>query len=97
MTRQEILLVQLMEEAAEVVQGVSKCLRFGTNHEWPALEKTAEFRLIQELLELLTMIEMCQQENVLSPWPHDTRQRMDAKREKVEKYIAMSIELGKVS
>jgi len=97
MTRSEALLVQLMEEASEVAQGASKCLRFGTNHTWPALEKTAEYRLTQELIELLAMIEMCQGEGIISPWPHDTRQRMDAKRAKVEKYMAMSVELGKVS
>ena len=97
MTRQDLLLVQTMEEAAEVVQGVSKCLRFSTAHEWPALDKTAEARLIQEIVELLTLVEMCQKENVLSPWPEDLEERKAAKRAKVEKYLTLSTELGKLS
>ncbi len=97
MTRSEMLLVQLMEEAGEVVQGASKCLRFGTNHTWPALEKTAEYRLGSELIDLLALIEMCQAEGYISPWPSDVRERITAKKAKVEKYMSMSVDLGKVS
>jgi hypothetical protein len=97
MIRQEMLLVQLMEEAAEVVQGISKCLRFGTNHEWPAGERTAEYRLIQELIDLMALVEMCQEEGMVGPWPTELRSFIECKKQKVEKYMAMSIELGKVS
>lgn len=97
MTRKEMLLVQLMEEAAEVVQGVSKCLRFGTSHTWPALEKTAEYRLMTELIDLSTLVKMCRDEGVIGQLPVDYKERMEAKRAKVEKYMAMSVELGKVS
>lgn len=97
MTRKEMLLVQLMEEAAEIVQGVSKCLRFGTNHQWPALEKTAEYRLMSELIDLSTLVEMCREEGVIGPTPADFEERMDAKRAKVNKYMQISVELGKVS
>lgn len=97
MTRQDMLLVQLMEEAAEVVQGVSKCLRFGTAHEWPAHERSAEYRLSQELIDMLALIEMCQAEGILSPWPQDVRSHIAAKKEKVEKYLLLSAELGKLT
>jgi len=97
MTRQELLMVQLMEEAGEIVQGASKCLRFGTAHEWPAHEKTAEYRLTQELIDLLAIVEMCQTEGIISPWPQDISERMELKRLKVEKYLLLSTELGKVS
>lgn len=97
MTRKEMLLVQLMEEAAEVVQGVSKCLRFGTNHEWPALEKTAEYRLMTELIDLSTLVKMCRDEGVIEKLPVDYKERMDAKKLKVEKYLLLSAELGKLT
>lgn len=97
MTRQEMLLVQLMEEAAEVVQGVSKCLRFGTAHEWPAHERSAEYRLSQELIDLLALVEMCQAEGILSPWPDELSSFKVAKKLKVEKYLLLSAELGKLT
>jgi len=97
MTRQEMLLVQLMEEAGEVIQGVSKVLRFGTNHTWPALDKSAEYRLSQELIDLLALIEMCQYEGIISPWPIDILTCIQEKKIKVEMYMKMSQELGKVS
>lgn len=40
MNKQEYLLQCLAEEASEVVQAVSKCLRFGLNNEWPGYEGT---------------------------------------------------------
>ena len=101
MDRREMLLIQLMEEAGEVVQASSKVLRFGTNHTWPVdgekLAKTAESRLTQELIDLLALVELCQFEGFLSPWPLDIRERIDAKKLKVAKYMELSIELGKVS
>jgi len=97
MTRKEMLLVQLMEEAAEVVQGASKCLRFGTNHEWPSLEKTAEYRLMTELIDLSTLVKMCRDEGVIEQLPVDYKERMEAKEAKVNKYMQLSTELGKIT
>ena len=86
-----------MEEAAEVVQGASKCLRFGTAHEWPAHERSAESRLLQELIDLRAIVQMCQDEDILGLWPGDLPDRLAAKKEKVEKYLLISQELGKLS
>jgi len=97
MTRREMLLVQLMEEAAEVAQAASKCLRFGTNHTWPAHEGTAEFRLTSEVWDLLTLVNLCQLEGTIAPHPVDLPLIMQMKKEKVEKYLLLSAELGKLT
>lgn len=68
MTRKEYLYSVLSEEAAEVIQAVSKVLRFGETAYNPADEKkkTNETALIEEVQHLTAAIEMLQDEGYLT-------------------------------
>lgn len=72
---QELLTI-LMEEAAEVVQEASKCIRFGVENNMAHLEK--------EIADLMCMIELLHQHDHLS----FTRMEryVEEKREKLKKY-----------
>lgn len=95
MTRNEALLLQVSEEASEVAQGASKCMRFGTEHMWPTRKGTAAARLYQEFLELRALVEMCQDAGMIQPCNLIMdRCTLEAKKERVEKYLAISVELG---
>jgi hypothetical protein len=100
MDRREMLLIQLMEEAGEVVQAASKVLRFGTNHTWPAgpekLLKTAEYRLSNEIIDFMALFAMLQDEGVVSKWGTDFADRIQQKRMKVELYLDMSKNLERM-
>lgn len=95
MTRNELLLLQVAEEASEVAQAASKCMRFGTTHTWHTVTGTAQQRLYQEFLELMALIEMCQDAGLIPICDDEPdREILEAKKVKVEKYISLSIELG---
>ena len=72
---QELITI-LMEEAAEVIQEASKCIRFGLEGNVPHLEK--------ELGDLLCMVELLHQHDHVS-FTQMERYIME-KREKLKKY-----------
>lgn len=78
---QELLTI-LMEEAAEVIQEASKCIRFGTADNMAHLEK--------EIGDLMCMIELLHQHDHIS----FTRLErfVEEKREKLKKYSNLIIE-----
>lgn len=78
---QELLTI-LMEEAAEVIQEASKCIRFGTEDNAAHLEK--------EIGDLMCMIELLHQHDHIS----FTRleRYIEEKREKLKKYSNLIIE-----
>lgn len=100
MTRKDLLLIQLGEEACEVSQAVSKQLRFGPNNKYPTQDdESAGNRLVTELIDLLTLVDMCLDEKII---PDDlldknherVHELMELKRQKVEKYIEYSRNKG---
>jgi hypothetical protein len=97
MTRHEALLLQVGEEAAEVTQAASKCLRFGVTHTWHTHEGQARERLYKEFLECMALVEMCQDEGLI-PGCNDIQDRktIEDKKERVEKYLLISQQLGTV-
>jgi NTP pyrophosphatase (non-canonical NTP hydrolase) len=97
MNRSESLLLQVAEEATEVAQAASKCIRFGPTHTWPTREGQARERLYQEFLECVALVEMCQAEGLLpQPTYMKDRTAIDAKKMRVEHYLTISKELGTV-
>jgi NTP pyrophosphatase (non-canonical NTP hydrolase) len=58
MTKNEILLICLMEECGEVVQAASKCLRFTEEHKHINYNKHNKERLIDELHQLIALIDI---------------------------------------
>ena len=95
MTRNDLLLLQLMEEAAEVTQAISKQLRFGPEHTWPNHEGPASECLFQECMDFFALIDMCQDAGVIKQWDRATvAQAIRVKKERVEKYLEISKSLG---
>lgn len=90
MTRKELLLTQLSEECGEVVQVVSKSLRFGLDdyHEIPPANKE---KLHAELTDLIGIYEPLVDEGII---PCITQEGIENKKIKVEKYLLHSQKLG---
>ncbi len=70
----------LQEECAEVIQAVSKIMRFGINSCKPGKPRTNREHLEDELGDMLAMIDLLQEMNVVS-WGNIEA----AKRAKIEK------------
>lgn len=91
MTRTEHLLSILAEECNEVAQRAIKALRFGLEEIEPGQDLNNAERIAQEFADLLAAIEMLQVEDVLG---YETRDQVDAKKLKVEKFLEYSRECG---
>lgn len=92
MNHLEHLLTITGEEGAEVAQRASKALRFGLHEVQPGQPLTNLQRLIGEVQDLLAAVEMLHDE-INRPLVLD-RAAMEAKKVKVEKFLAYSAELG---
>tara|TARA_R110000803_G_scaffold206814_1_gene274318 strand:- start:194 stop:484 length:291 start_codon:yes stop_codon:yes gene_type:complete len=93
MTRQEQLLVILMEECAEVSQRASKALRFGLTDPAgtePGQPYTNQDRLLVEINDLLAILDMM----FKSRGTYNSPMLQQDKKEKVEKYLKLSEKLG---
>jgi len=93
MTRQEQLLVILMEECAEVSQRASKALRFGLTDpagKEPDQPYTNKDRLLMEINDLYAVIDMIFDKE----GPYLSPMLIQDKKEKVEKYLKLSKKLG---
>ncbi len=92
MTRSEHLLVILAEECSEVSQRVTKALRFGVEEVQTGQDLTNAERIVEELIDLYTLVDMLAAEGVLTA--ENLPERMARKRERVEKMLAYSASLG---
>ena len=98
MNRQEHLLTILSEECSEVIHRVSKTLRFGLDEKEPGQELTNSERIREEINHVISVISILQEENYL---PKEDRTigmiKILKKKEKVERYLKYSKELGTLS
>jgi len=99
MTRQDLLLIQLGEEACEVSQAIAKQLRFGPNNKYPTQDdETAGNRVVTELIDLACLVDMCKEEGIIPSDILDNEgecvRLMSLKRQKVEKYLEYSRKQG---
>lgn len=90
MTREELLLTQLSEECAEVIQSVSKCLRFGNKEVYHKGTLTNAERLSEELDDVIGVFTMLIAEGVLRA-PDD--ESVKAKKAKVEHFMEYSLSI----
>ena len=93
MTRQDHLLVILMEECAEVQKECAKALRFGLD-DWYApsgVVDTNREQITHELDDLLGIVGMLRQENIIDA---ENPEAQDAKQGKVERYLKYSAQKG---
>lgn len=98
MTRTEHLLTILAEECAEVAQRVSKAIRFGLTEVQPGQPLTNAKRIEHEMLDLLAAWNMLAREGAFPDacGPNEAAVRMEAKAEKVERFLAFSAGRGLV-
>lgn len=94
MTRSEYLLTCLAEECAEVAQRVSKALRFGLSEVQPGQPMSNADRILGELDDLLAVTTILQLEGVLPEAGPPSDAVVDAKRAKIERFMAISREQG---
>lgn len=92
MNKKEILLVQVMEEAAEIIQAASKCIRFSAQHKATSNAHSNLEQLQIEVTDLITVLYKLGLE-----FPELTLNIQDkspAKFHKIDKYHEISKELG---
>lgn len=97
MNRMEHLLVCLGEEANEVAHMVSKTLRFGGDDKYPEQGLLNSERLEEELIDLFAVATMLRDAGFaldLDFGKHSTMTAIEAKRRKVEKFLAYAKERG---
>jgi phosphoribosyl-ATP pyrophosphohydrolase len=93
MNKQEYLLDQLMEEAAEVIQAASKAIRFGIFDLWEEKRKTNKEALIDEINDFYGVIKVLQEEGIL-PYDLNDAQKVSKKRNKVRQFMRYAKERG---
>lgn len=91
MNRREHLLTIASEECAEIAQRLSKAIRFGVDEIEPGQNLDNTQRINQELSDLFGVIEMLFEDGLPLFVDHDLA---DAKKRKVEKFLAYSAECG---
>jgi len=92
MTRTELLLTVLSEECTEVGQRACKAIRFGLNEVQEGQEKTNAERLIYEFNDLLAVMYQLKDDGLIDRIVDPEMIRL--KREKMDKWIKYSNELG---
>ena len=94
MTRQEMLLVHLMEECNEVSQRAAKAIRFGLDDLQPCQSMENSTRLLGEIADLVAVIYMLSEEGYLAGVPEFGSIAVRAKIIKIEKFLAYSRKCG---
>jgi hypothetical protein len=94
MTRTEHLLTILAEECAEVAQRVSKALRFGIDEVEPGQKLTNAERIKIEFVDLFAVWGLLCRANVVLPLAPLDEPAVQAKQQKVEKFLDYSIDCG---
>lgn len=93
MNRTEHLLVCLAEECDEVSQRVAKALRFGLDEVQAEQPLSNTARIVDELEDLISVALILHHEGIIPAfYPKDSR--VEKKRTKIEKYMAISREQG---
>jgi len=86
MTKEENLLLQVMEECDEIGQAVSKCLRFGMGGKRKPSGETNEKHVITEYYQLMAVMEMLFDADIIHTISRE--ERMDIKNQKKAKVLA---------
>lgn len=96
MNREQFLLLKLIEELGEAAKNAAKAMQFGGSDKEPGQPYSNFERLSAELNDVSAAIVMLNNEPT-SEFTHNPDSRsIEAKRQKVEHYYAVSQQLGKV-
>jgi NTP pyrophosphatase (non-canonical NTP hydrolase) len=94
MNRSEPLLACLAEECCEVGQRVSKAVRFGLAEVQRDQPLNNAERVVEELRDLFAVTAILIEEGIIPPFEFAWRPDVEAKRAKIERYMAISRETG---
>jgi len=94
MTRQELLLVMLMEECDETSQRASKALRFTLEEVHEGQIMTNAERIIYEFNDLCAVMEILNEEGIFNKPSFLDHEYIKLKRAKIEKWLKYSEEQG---
>lgn len=94
MTRQELLLVMLMEECDETSQRASKALRFTLEEVQEGQIMTNAERIIYEFNDLCAVMELLNEEGLFNKASFLDHEYIKLKKTKVEKWLKYSQEIG---
>lgn len=95
MNRKEHLLTVAGEEALEVAHRISKAKRFGLAEVQPGQSLDNAQRILEEWHDLQASVELLMDEGLLpKPDPTVSAQAKQAKREKIERFLAYSRQCG---
>ena len=101
MTKEDHLLIILMEECSELAEAcnkvairASKALRFGLREVQPEQDKANAERITDELNDLLGVIDMCLD---LGLFPELSETAIEIKKKKVELFLSLSAENGRLN
>jgi hypothetical protein len=95
MKRDEHLLVILAEECSEVAKEAAKALRFGLDDKEPNQDLTNRKKIATEFNDLYAVMSMCLDAGILNDSDMLVATEMEAKKQKVEKYLKYSKSVGK--
>lgn len=95
MNREEHLLTIVMEEAAEVAKAAAKALRFGLGNISPEGRTNAE-AIVEEMIDLKAVMQMLQYGGSL-PLAQNMPRKLVAKTQKIEKFLLVSKEKGRLT
>lgn len=94
MNRQEHIIAVVGEEGVEVAQRASKAQRFGLDEVQPGQDLNNFERIMAEFADLCGAIELLRPGATIDAMIVALRPQIDAKKEKVEKFLLYSAEQG---
>ena len=95
MTREEHLLVIFCEECSEVAKETAKALRFGLNDKEPNQDLTNREKIAIEFNDLFAVMHMLVDDGIIPENGMLDIKAIEAKKQKVEKYLKYSNSVGK--
>lgn len=97
MNRGQFLLLKLAEECTEVGQRALKQIQFGRDEAQVGQPLTNAQRLKNEILDLVIMVDLLQESFEVPIWSKkEYKQAMKNKKQKLQKYIDLSVKLGRL-
>lgn len=98
MNRKEHLLTCLSEESSEIIQDVSKSLRFGLDNFHPVTKSKNKDRILNEIIDFIAVAEMLVEEGIIDDFNTlESVYEKEEKKAKVEKYLLESKKIGTLS
>jgi len=93
LNKEQYLLIQLMEECAEVQQACAKALRFGLDEGYPGTVRTNKSDILKEIADLTGVIRVLEYAGIING--EDVSENAIASKERVVyKYMQISKSLG---